>query len=202
MPRCELASKPLFQGIRQVVRKPLAVSQRRCTRPLGTSRAAQDEAQPEVPPQPFYRAPDPVLVTSPRLERRLIRAGTPPVGSRRRRAALQNSPNIPFQQLPYQCFQEARKFLLEDREEKLKQIEAERGRIARLRATDAAEIGGEVLKQRRLRSMEGHLERLKIYADINDPVVKKRFEDGNGMGFSLMVFFFSACILIRLIVDM
>ena len=189
MSHCELASRPLFQGLRRVYRRPLAVVQLHSNRSFGTTGAPQDEAQAELSAQPFYRAPDPVLVTSPRLERRLVRAGVPPIGSRRRRAALQNSPNIPFEQLPYQCFQEARKLLLADREEKLKQIETERDRIARLRATDPAEKGGEVLKQRRLRSMEKHLEQLKIHADINDPIVKKRFEDGNGMGFPFVIFF-------------
>lgn len=112
-----------------------------------------------------------------------MRQGVSPVGSRRRRAAMKDSPNVPFEQLPYQCFQEARKFLLEDRKEKLEQIETERARIARLRATDASQSGGELQKQRRLRSMENHLEQLKIHADINDPIVKKKFEDGIGMFF-------------------
>ena len=29
-------------------------------------------------------------------------------------------------------------------------------------------------------AMERHLEDLKILADVNDPVIKKRFEDGQG----------------------
>ena len=29
--------------------------------------------------------------------------------------------------------------------------------------------------------MRRELERLKVLADINDPMVKKRFEDGDGM---------------------
>jgi large subunit ribosomal protein L35 len=110
-----------------------------------------------------------------------MREGTPPIGSRRRRAALRTSDNIPFEQLPYQCFQEARKVLLEDRQEKLKAIEVERARLARLRERDAAEMGGEHRKQVRIRSTEKYLEKLKILADINDPIVKKRFEDGLGM---------------------
>jgi hypothetical protein len=28
--------------------------------------------------------------------------------------------------------------------------------------------------------MQQHLERLKIHADINDPLVKRKFEDGQG----------------------
>lgn len=109
-----------------------------------------------------------------------MRQGISPVGSRRRRAAMKDSPNVPFEHLPYQCFQEARKYLLEDRKEKLEQIEMERARIARLKATDASQSGGALQKQRRLTSMENHLEQLKIHADINDPIVKKKFEDGIG----------------------
>ena len=78
-------------------------------------------------------------MTSPRLERRLLRQGTAPIGSRRRRAALQDSASIPFEQLPYQCFQEARKVLLADREEKLKEIETMRQRLAR---QESLSVGG------------------------------------------------------------
>lgn len=124
---------------------------------------------------------DPALVSTPKEERQLMRSGIKPIGSRRRRAALQGSTNIPFEQLPYQCFQEARKILQADREEKLQQIEVERARIARLQAQDPAVSGGETEKHRRLKSMRKYLEELKILADINDPVIKKRFEDGEGM---------------------
>jgi len=93
---------------------------------------------------------------------------------------LTQTPNIPFTQLPYQCFQEARKILQADREEKLKEIETQRARITRLELTDAEQAGDEVRKQTRLRSMRIRLEKLKIMADINDPLVKKRFEDGLG----------------------
>ena len=67
-----------------------------------------------------------------------------------------------------------------DRVEKLKQIEVERARIARLREADPELSGGELRKQNRLRGMQRTLERLKILADVNDPMVKKRFEDGLG----------------------
>ncbi len=123
---------------------------------------------------------DPALVSTPREERQLMRAGIRPIGSRRRRAALQGSANLPFELLPFQCFQEARKILGADREDKLKQIEVERGRIARLQAQDPAVSGGETAKQGRLISMRKHLDELKILADINDPAIKKRFEDGEG----------------------
>lgn len=102
------------------------------------------------------------------------------VGSRRRRAAISSTTNIPFEQLPYQCFQEARKVLLADREDKLKKIEVERKRIAKVQAQDAAELGGEARKVGKLVAMHKYLEHLKILADSNDPVIKKRFEDGLG----------------------
>lgn len=67
-----------------------------------------------------------------------------------------------------------------DREEKLKQIEEQRRRIAKSQAIPAAQHGGEFVKKGRLISMQKYLEKLKILADINDPVIKKRFEDGEG----------------------
>jgi large subunit ribosomal protein L35 len=111
-----------------------------------------------------------------------MKSGVFPIGSRRRRAALQNSDNIPFELLPYQSFQEARKILQKDREEKLVAIGRERLRIDNLAAKDPSTIkGGEALKQVRLAAMKKNLEKLKILADINDPLIKKRFEDGLGM---------------------
>lgn len=125
---------------------------------------------------------NPLTVSFPKGERALLRSGINPIGSRRRRAALKSSDNLPFEHLPYQCFQEARKVLQADREEKLQAIEKERARIARLSVQDPSTIpGGERQKQNRLDSMSRYLERLKILADINDPLVKKRFEDGDGM---------------------
>lgn len=71
--------------------------------------------------------------------------------------------------------------LQEDREEKLKAIATERLRIQNLIAQDADKIsGGQAAKDRRLDGMRRHLEHLKILADINDPMIKKRFEDGEG----------------------
>jgi large subunit ribosomal protein L35 len=109
-----------------------------------------------------------------------VREKNPPIGSRRRRLALQDSSGIPFEQLPYQCFQEARKILIADRQEKLKEIESNRARILRLQESDPALSGGEARKQQRLKSLMTSLERLKILADINDPLVKRKFEDGLG----------------------
>ena len=128
---------------------------------------------------------DPALVSTRKEERLLIKSGLNPIGSRRRRAALQNTQNIPFEQLPYQCFQEARKILQADREEKLKQIEVERRNIAKAEKMDPAKCGGTAGKKGKLNAMHLHLEKLKILADINDPVIKKRFEDGEGLLLSL-----------------
>lgn len=119
-----------------------------------------------------------------------MRQGVTPVGSRRRRAALQNAPNLPFEQLPYQCFQEARKVLQADRMEKLEGIKKMEDKITRLEALSPEEAGGKQVQSSRLGGMRVHLEDLMVKADINDPMVKKRFEDGNGT-VSLVVYFFS-----------
>ena len=117
-------------------------------------------------------------------ENDIAHQGTTTVGSRRRRAALQTSGNIPFEQLPYQCFQEARKILQVDRASKLKQIETEKLRIANLEARDVVAMGGGIQgvaqKKRRLTGMYKYLNELKVLADANDPVIKRRYEDGLG----------------------
>ena len=109
----------------------------------------------------------------------------PVIGSRRRRLAIASSPNIPFSLLPYQCFQEARKIIAGDRLEKIQKIEQERRRIAEVTAADASTMGGEAIKNGRLKKMEDHLEKLKVLADVNDPLVKKRFEDDGGKCFDI-----------------
>ena len=148
-------------------------------RSLSTITTLRDETQAESKPS-YYRAPNPENVFVPRLERRLARAGTPPIGSRRRRVALSQSDGVAFSKLPYQCFQEARQILISDRAEKLQQIKTERERIQRLLSKQTSNEADEGYKQRRLKSMQNHLEKLKILADINDPLIKKRFEDGLG----------------------
>ena len=155
-----------------------------------TTSPVQDEATVEtpatsasssLPPTPPPNYLDPNTVSSPRQERKLIRTlGVQPVGSRRRRAALKSSDNVPFEQMPYQCFQEARKVLQEDREIKLAQIAEMRKRIVRWQNMPADQCGGEVAKKGKLVRMHKHLEDLKVLADINDPMIKKRFEDGMG----------------------
>ncbi len=167
----------LLHSLRQlVIEKPCPHNAMRTF--SATSRAHQEVEEQKTS---YYHNPDPATVHVPRLERKLIRAGNFPIGSRRRRAALAHSPGVPFDELPYQCFQEARKILITDRVEKLKKIETERGRIARLQEVDPSTFpGGDLYKQRRLRSMVDELEKLKILADINDPNVKRRFEDRLG----------------------
>lgn len=129
---------------------------------------------------------NPSTVSTPRLERKVQReTGTMPVGSRRRRRALASSANIPFEQLPYQCFQEARKFLQEDRQQKLDMIKRYRARIDHLLRTTPGTDAEVMQREARLRDMGSKLEATKILADINDPIVKKRFEDGFGVFFFL-----------------
>jgi len=69
--------------------------------------------------------------------------------------------------------------LREDREEKLRLIQQQRERVARLRS-QKAEKSNEAQITHRIKSMERYLEELKIQADINDPLVKRTFEDGSG----------------------
>jgi len=150
-------------------------------RPLTTARvtaSAIDSTQLQTPP---FRHLDPRTVASRNGERKLLRSGLHPIGSRRRRAALKTSQNIPFEHLPYQCFQEARKILQQDRQEKVKQIETQRGRIERLKTQGVGHPGNVSDREKRLASMGKYLEELKVWADINDPIVKKRFEDGQGI---------------------
>lgn len=110
-----------------------------------------------------------------------MKSGIVPIGSRRRRAAIKSSDNLPFEQLPYLCFQEALKVLREDREEKLELIATERLRISNVQSRGASTFqGGQLEKDTKLASMRRYLEWLKIQADINDPLIKKRFEDGEG----------------------
>ncbi|KAF2222692.1 phosphatidylethanolamine-binding protein [Elsinoe ampelina] len=143
-----------------------------------SARSEEVQTDPSSSSKPLL---DPALVHTPRLERKLLReTNQTPIGSRRRRAALRNAQQqLPFEQLPYQCFQEARKILAEDRAEKLEAIESTRARIERVKAqqVDAQNIGS---KERNLISLEQRLEKLKVLADINDPLVKRNFEDGTG----------------------
>lgn len=61
------------------------------------------------------------------------------------------------------------------------QIDEERKRIKKVQETPAERLGGEVSKKGKLVAMQKYLEEMKVWADINDPMVKKRFEDGMGV---------------------
>lgn len=170
-------SRPAIRCLRHTSKMESSWIPRRNGRSFATTVSSQVEASIEsTSPPPTL---DPSLVSTRREERKLIKTGVMPIGSRRRRAALQNSNNIPFEQLPYQCFQEARKILQADREEKLKQITIERWRIEKAQAAFNANPDAKL--KGRLLSMQKYLEELKILADINDPMIKKRFEDGEGI---------------------
>lgn len=177
MPACQKALRPLARCLKtpQTQYHPA-----KTIRTFSSTPRVNDEAvTEEIISRP---ALDPKTITSRRDEKKLLKSGVNPIGSRRRRAAVRSSENIPFEQLPFHCFQEARKILQQDREEKLQLIRTERLRISNLEATDAAIInGGERQKSTKLASMRRHLEYLKIQADINDPMIKKRFEDGEGI---------------------
>lgn len=156
---------------------PALLSQHTFTSASSFSEEASLTPTPPSPPPPLL---DPNTIHTRKEEHLLAARGLLPIGSRRRRAALASTSNIPFEQLPYQCFQEARKILGADREIKLRQIEEERKRIAKVEATDVSKLGGEASKKGKLVAMHKYLEQLKVLADANDPVIKKRFEDGEG----------------------
>lgn len=67
-----------------------------------------------------------------------------------------------------------------DRIEKLKDIERTREKIARYEALNPEQAGGKQVQNSKLGAWKEHLDKLKIQADINDPIVKKKFEDGQG----------------------
>ena len=60
-----------------------------------------------------------------------------------------------------------------------------RKRIAYWQQVPSSELGGEYVKKGKLVRMHRFLEGLKILADVNDPVIKKRFEEGMGSFTSL-----------------
>lgn len=123
------------------------------------------------------------------FEQELMDQGLTPIGSRRRREAIRTTGSLPFEQLPYQAFQEARKILAADRETKVTSLKATVEKIAALEAKDAAAVkGGETMKQIKLRSLRKEAHRLTILADINDPLVKRKFEDGLGTVMAVLAF--------------
>ncbi|KAK4188199.1 phosphatidylethanolamine-binding protein [Podospora australis] len=194
MTRSQQVARPIVRSLRQATTstsaacqsQPLAIRQfsstpNRCDGPTTTT---TNTSGTPAAPGPEVLAPKktpPISLVKQGTEEELAKYLSPELGSRRRRAALATTGDVPFEQLPYQCFQEARKILAQDREEKISKIIAETAKIKRLEATDASTFrGGEEYKQKRLESMRNHVEELKILADINDPLVKRRFEDGMG----------------------
>ncbi|KAI5461736.1 phosphatidylethanolamine-binding protein [Mariannaea sp. PMI_226] len=175
--RCQAVVRPLARQLR-----PQHVAR---TRPFTTGPARAAGAGANVQSQtsaadmnPLDLDPNTVL---PEFEAQLVKSGKMPIGSRRRRVAIRTTGDIPFEHLPYQAFQEARKILAADREQKLSQISQTLEKISLLEKRDANEIkGGQQIKDIKLGSLRRHADKLKILADVNDPVVKKRYEDGLG----------------------
>ncbi|KAL7896808.1 PEBP-like protein [Trichoderma sp. SZMC 28014] len=167
MSRCQAVARPLARQLRpQCAIRPFTT---------GAARAAAEQAK-----QPSALDLDPNSVL-PEFESDLIKAGKMPIGSRRRRVAMRTTASLPFEQLPYQAFQEARAILAADRQEKVAKIQEELDKISLLEKKDAALVkGGQAMKDTKLASLRRYVEQLKIQADINDPLVKKRFEDGLG----------------------
>lgn len=196
MSRCQQVGRPILRSLRQGVNPrsgsaaPFSTTTTRREDVVADTNSASASEPPPPPPassskpvdeQWRQRRLDPNTTTLRWAEKKLIKAGTPPIGSRRRRVAIRTSENIPFEQLPYQAFQEARKILHEDRQAKLDKIVAATARLKFLEQTDTKTLqGGEALKARRIDSARKYLDELKIQADINDPLVKRRFEDGLG----------------------
>jgi len=124
---------------------------------------------------------DPNTVFTPKEEKELASQGKSPIGSRRRRAALATSPGIPFDQLPYQCFQEALKIISEQRAETVKKLEYEVEKIERMQKLVDEEGLHTTQRQAKIRDMTKHVNDLLIQADEHDPRIKMTFEDGLGM---------------------
>jgi large subunit ribosomal protein L35 len=167
MSRCQAVMRPIARQLRPSVARPF------------TSAAIRRSAETQTAtPSTADLDPNTVL---PEFEQQLMKAGKMPIGSRRRRMAIRSTGDLPFEHLPYQAFQEARKILAVDREEKLAEISKELEKISRLEATGPEDIkGGQKMKDIKIKSLHKYVERLKILADANDPIVKKRFEDGTG----------------------
>lgn len=203
MSRCQQVARPIARCLRQgAPAQPAAPSisaaaarffsnstSRRDVEPTTTSPTPAAEAQAahdlgdaaKASNQLKEQWMDPNTTTLVWAERKLLKQGTDIIGSRRRRAAVRQSPNMPFEQLPYHCFQEARQVLGADREEKLEAIRKTSEEIRKLEARSADVYrAGEHHKQKKLDSLRRHLEQLKIQADINDPAVRRKFEDGLG----------------------
>ncbi|KAK0742268.1 phosphatidylethanolamine-binding protein [Apiosordaria backusii] len=170
-------SRPIVAAIRQFSSTPSRSDETTTTTPAGSD-AQKLAADAAILGK---KKASEITVIKQGSEEELAKLLSPGLGSIRRRAAIATTGDIPFEQLPYQCFQEARKVLAQDREEKITKIKAELAKIKRIEETDPSTYrGGEEYKQKRLESLRQHVEELKIQADINDPMVKRKFEDGQG----------------------
>lgn len=181
MSRCQAVARPLARQLRRQC-LPVAAAARPFTSGIARAADVQPPTTTEAPepkqPSPLDLDPNSVL---PEFEAALIKAGKMPIGSQRRRVAMRTTGDVPFEQLPYQAFQEARKILAADREDKLAKLTAELEKIAALESKDPGMIkGGQKMKDTKLASLRRYVAQLKILADVNDPLVKKRFEDGLG----------------------
>lgn len=187
MSRCQAAARPLVHQLRQqCVIRPFSTSVAAAARKKVWLHESPADRKPPTSDDPLDHDPITVL---PEFEGQVLQAGKTPVGSRRKRAAVRTTGDIPFEQLPYQTFQEARKILAADREEKLAQIKKELDKISWLEQKDPKDVhGGQKMKDIKLAGLRRYVERLKILADANDPLVKKRFEDG--LGGCLFSYFF------------
>ncbi|KAJ4306494.1 mitochondrial 54S ribosomal protein YmL35 [Collariella sp. IMI 366227] len=198
MSRSQQVARPIVRSLRQATSTAQCSSRPLALRPFSTTPSRKDDtttttsspaepgadAQKAAPdaavPGQKKASPYPTMIKQ-GSEEELSQYLSPQLGSRRRRAALATTGSVPFEHMPYQCFQEARKILAQDRDEKVAKIISETAKIKRLEEADASTFrGGEKFKQRRLESMRKYVEELKILADINDPLVKRRFEDGQG----------------------
>ncbi|KAK1835799.1 phosphatidylethanolamine-binding protein [Podospora conica] len=183
--RSQRVARPILRSLQQqrspatCPSQPLALAIRQFSSTTARKNEGTTIEQPPTSTSPDV--PRPPMKGSEWTPEQLERLMSPIMGSRRRRAALATSDNVPFEQMPYECFQEARQILNEDRNEKIAAIVAETEKIKRLEAMDPSTYrGGEKYKQKRLDSLRRHVAELKILADINDPLVKRRFEDGMG----------------------
>ncbi|KAK5663117.1 hypothetical protein OQA88_6534 [Cercophora sp. LCS_1] len=177
MSRSQQVARPIVRSLRQTHTATATQCRSIAARQFSSTATCNDETTTVDSAKPAQYTVAGSQWTSEQLEK----LTSPIMGSRRRRAALATSYNIPFEQMPYQCFQEARKILNQDRQEKIAQILAEEQKIKRLEATDASTFRGvEPYKRKRLDSLRKYVEELKILADINDPLVKRKFEDGQG----------------------
>lgn len=185
MSGCRAVARPLTRQLTQpCVLRTFSSSAVRASET--TQEPAKSTTEAKATPTPKDLDPN----TVPReFEQELISQGTMPIGSRRRRDAIRTTGDLPFEQLPYQAFQEARKILAADREQKMANLKQTVEKIAKLEVKDAAAFkGGETMKQIRLRSLRKEAHRQTILADINDPLVKKKFEDGLGTSVALFRF--------------